>query len=688
MEGELDVIYIQSKSDVGRSDFRTDGTLSYLAGRMKTAESSTLDEQILVARCIRNSCLDVECSKVLCSLGVIPASSAICRRVVFGGIVMVPPPVPPADDGNGDFEMKKSQLVLAICQLVANFANGGEICCEHLWSSGEDWLRDFLAAAQAVSKKGQCLAAAIAAVFNSVRADTEGGANRMSRLCRSRALWSQLLFSTTTSAASAESGAFEDALQWTHLLMFLIIRRRHILAVFDVLKPRMRGVSVWETDVIVGSGEVGRGTEVGVGDEVQAEGVAQRLSHEQVLRKQRYNESAPSPESIVTSMLLSMHLSLRQVILLHAVLGVFEDAHCMREVWVHIRTEVCAKIEDLANSDTSSDDGGNGGEAGSFEVREALEILPAGDLLCSLATIVCNTSVTAAAGMSNDSLAPPSPPPGPGPHGEIGDEVRETQELLCVAAVPLVLRVLASGLAFLSPPEPHPSTSSSSFSSSSHLLCRVLRDTISAASTSSSGPLIRDRSINAGGGSRCGLVAWCASLLDIAKVDRESKAHRESKSPAHTSSHEHEDGVEGMVSVSDQKFVGQCKGGKGVGDVGPLGDVVKTVLQLLGNLVHGSGAAQDSLRESGALAGVLNHCGTNFDNPLAREWALFCVRNACEGSEANQAFISSLQMQGAHVVNRELKEKGLRVEVCTETGKVKFHHDGNSAGKSNSPDQR
>ena len=41
---------------------------------------------------------------------------------------------------------------------------------------------------------------------------------------------------------------------------------------------------------------------------------------------------------------------------------------------------------------------------------------------------------------------------------------------------------------------------------------------------------------------------------------------------------------------------------------------------------------------------VLPLCATDLDNPLAREWAMLCMRNVCEGNMENQAFVESLQV--------------------------------------------
>ena len=69
---------------------------------------------------------------------------------------------------------------------------------------------------------------------------------------------------------------------------------------------------------------------------------------------------------------------------------------------------------------------------------------------------------------------------------------------------------------------------------------------------------------------------------------------------------------------------------------------------------------------------MLSYCGTLFSVPLAREWALFAVRNACEGNFANQAFIESLQPQGV-LQDDTLAAAGVTVELDPQKG-IRFSH--------------
>jgi hypothetical protein len=69
---------------------------------------------------------------------------------------------------------------------------------------------------------------------------------------------------------------------------------------------------------------------------------------------------------------------------------------------------------------------------------------------------------------------------------------------------------------------------------------------------------------------------------------------------------------------------------------------------------------------------VLSHCGTDFENPISREWALLCVRNACDSHVGNQSFIHELRPQGAVIQDEKMKALGMKVEMNVDTGKFKF----------------
>lgn len=83
---------------------------------------------------------------------------------------------------------------------------------------------------------------------------------------------------------------------------------------------------------------------------------------------------------------------------------------------------------------------------------------------------------------------------------------------------------------------------------------------------------------------------------------------------------------------------------------------------------------QNELRTSGCLAYVLSNCGTVFESPLSREWALFCIKSACEGNEENQKFIDSLKPQGV-IQDEILKAHGITVEMNQDGRGISFRQD-------------
>ena len=105
-------------------------------------------------------------------------------------------------------------------------------------------------------------------------------------------------------------------------------------------------------------------------------------------------------------------------------------------------------------------------------------------------------------------------------------------------------------------------------------------------------------------------------------------------------------------------------------------DIVKSSLRLVATMIYDCRDLQNELRVCGGLAVVLSHCGTDFSNPLSREWALFCVKNACENNEENVNFIDSLKPARVfqHVA---LESRGIEVNLDAD-GKLKFNNTGNT----------
>ena len=72
---------------------------------------------------------------------------------------------------------------------------------------------------------------------------------------------------------------------------------------------------------------------------------------------------------------------------------------------------------------------------------------------------------------------------------------------------------------------------------------------------------------------------------------------------------------------------------------------------------------------------LLSCCATDFENPLAREWALMTIRNCCLGNIRNQEFIESLKVQGVVPLDNSA---GVSIDIDTKTGKFQFKKDNNN----------
>ena len=113
-------------------------------------------------------------------------------------------------------------------------------------------------------------------------------------------------------------------------------------------------------------------------------------------------------------------------------------------------------------------------------------------------------------------------------------------------------------------------------------------------------------------------------------------------------------------------------------------ELTKICLQFLANILYNCREAQDKFRGCGGLAAVLEHCGTNFENPFSREWALFCVKNACENNQESMEFIHGLKPQEV-IQDDSLAAHGIKIQLDPNSGTFRFEQD---IQKRNSKDER
>jgi hypothetical protein len=152
-------------------------------------------------------------------------------------------------------------FLVALCQLLSNFAACGSEVSLLLWSEsfGCDKFRDFFAACQASGNRA-ATAAVISAIYNSIKnspSHEEDGQGCMT-LYSSRPLLSQILLcalpqnvtiSSDGELTSISSVDVQDpVLEWLHLLVFHWIQLGKVAQVFQTVRPRAEGESVWGCD--------------------------------------------------------------------------------------------------------------------------------------------------------------------------------------------------------------------------------------------------------------------------------------------------------------------------------------------------------------------------------------------------------------------------------------------------------
>jgi hypothetical protein len=115
-------ILIQSQTSIGRCEMRNDGTLHFLC--ITLLSDDELDD-LSVVRGLRNACAGNEKNaEYLIKMNVLQWIVKYCRKVALSKSNL--------DDDIGKVE---SIFVLALCQLLSNFAACGSSPAQFLWSA-------------------------------------------------------------------------------------------------------------------------------------------------------------------------------------------------------------------------------------------------------------------------------------------------------------------------------------------------------------------------------------------------------------------------------------------------------------------------------------------------------------------------------------------------------------------------
>jgi len=80
---------------------------------------------------------------------------------------------------------------------------------------------------------------------------------------------------------------------------------------------------------------------------------------------------------------------------------------------------------------------------------------------------------------------------------------------------------------------------------------------------------------------------------------------------------------------------------------------------------------QALIHDTGGVFLILNHCQADASSPLAREWALWAIRNICEGSKEAREAISELQKLGVEK-STQFDKAGLSVEYDEESNRLRI----------------
>ena len=95
------------------------------------------------------------------------------------------------------------------------------------------------------------------------------------------------------------------------------------------------------------------------------------------------------------------------------------------------------------------------------------------------------------------------------------------------------------------------------------------------------------------------------------------------------------------------------------------------VLAVLANASHKRPRVQQEVSDvDGGIELIMGQCQVDGQSPLAREWALWAVRNVCEGSDRAVEAIKELKACTA-LDSDELRRAGVKVTVDEATGKLK-----------------
>lgn len=133
--------------------------------------------------------------------------------------------------------------------------------------------------------------------------------------------------------------------------------------------------------------------------------------------------------------------------------------------------------------------------------------------------------------------------------------------------------------------------------------------------------------------------------------------------------------VEVQEQQTEQQQQQQAEAGSSSHDVYPdtppyLG-YRSDITAILANALYARPAVQELVQELGGIDLLLACCQLDDMAPLAKEWALWGIRNLCQHSTSAREYIASLEPVEA-VTSPQLDKLGMAVEMDKRTGKFKL----------------
>eukprot|EP00890_Picochlorum_soloecismus_P004557 jgi/Picsp_1/5101/NSC_02464-R1_protein len=95
------------------------------------------------------------------------------------------------------------------------------------------------------------------------------------------------------------------------------------------------------------------------------------------------------------------------------------------------------------------------------------------------------------------------------------------------------------------------------------------------------------------------------------------------------------------------------------------------IISVIANMSHRRKDIQALIHGTGGVYLILNHCQADVSSPLAREWALWAIRNICEGSKEAREAIGELQKLGVEQ-STQFDKAGLSVVYDEESNRLRI----------------